>query len=161
MAATTRQSPGLTTFLVNRAMRFLVMQFGFEGKAEPDTTRILRVQDHTSRRLYDLPVRIVTMNGRRYFMAAPGDAWWIDHVRAAAAVELISRGADETVRAREIEGEERISFWDWYCRNPQYAIRARTALAAAIDHLTLAELERLGRTFPVFRLEPILLAYAG
>jgi hypothetical protein len=41
----------------------------------------------------------------------------------------------------------------WYCRHPQYAQRARYGLRADIEHLTQAEIERLARLYPVFRLE--------
>jgi len=142
-------------------MRFLVMHFGYESQADQDAMRVLRVRGRKSGRLYDVPVRIATMNGRRYFMSMLGDAPWVGNVRRADTVELIANRAAETFRVHEIEGEERISFWDWYCRHPQYAARARSALSADVEHLSLAELERLGHMYPVFRLEPILLAYGS
>lgn len=139
--------------IVNPVLNFLVLRFDFDTRGDQDVLRILRVRGRRSGRTYELPVRIASMNGRRYLMSMLGESQWVHNLRAAGRAELLAGKEIESVRVEEISGKEKASFFIWYCRHPQYAQRARYGLKADVGHLTSAEIDRLARLYPVFRLE--------
>ncbi len=139
--------------VVNPILQFLVLQFGLGTRGDQDVLRILRVLGRKSGRSYELPVRIAKMDGQRYLMSMLGESQWVHNLRSAGTAQLLAGKTIEQVRVDEITGEEKAAFLIWYCRHPQYAQRARYGLRADTEHLTLAEVERLARLFPVFHLE--------
>jgi deazaflavin-dependent oxidoreductase (nitroreductase family) len=141
--------------LVNPLFRFLVLRAGLgrRGRGGQDVMRVLRVRGRRSGRLYEVPVRIATWNGRRYVLSMLGEAQWVRNLRAAGAAQLLLGRQVEPVAAREIRTEEKAAFLTWYCQHPAYRLRARTALGADTANLIAAEVDRLARRYPVFRLE--------
>lgn len=139
--------------IVNPILHFLVLRFGIGTRGDQDALRILRVRGRKSGNLYDLPVRIATRDNRRYLMSMLGESPWVRNLRAAGKAELLAGRNIEQIRADEIEGSEKADFLLWYCQHPSYVQRARYGLKADTEHLTPAELGRLGRLYPVFRLE--------
>src|SRR5262245_14735872 len=147
-----RQTPFFYS-VVNPIFRFLVLRFGLGTGGNQDFLRILRVRGRKSGRTHELPVRIAIKDGQRYLMSMLGESQWARNLRAAGEAKLLAGRNVESVRADEIVGEEKAAFLTWYCQHPEFAQRARYALKAATDQLTPAEIERLWRLWPVFRLE--------
>jgi hypothetical protein len=105
-------------------------------------------------RAYDVPVRVATWNGQRYVLSMLGEAQWVRNLHAAVAGQLLVGRQVEPVVAPELQAEEKAALLVWYCQHPAYRLRARTALRADTANRTAAEVERLARQYPVFRLEP-------
>jgi deazaflavin-dependent oxidoreductase (nitroreductase family) len=139
--------------VVNPIFHFLVTKFGLGTRGDQDVLRILRVRGRTSGRPHEIPVRIAKLDGQRYVISMLGESQWARNLRAAGEAQLLAGRNVESVRAHEIVGEEKAAFLTWYCQHPEFAQRARYALKADTDQFTPAELERLCRLWPVFRLE--------
>jgi deazaflavin-dependent oxidoreductase (nitroreductase family) len=151
----TRSNNRLPRFysVVNPILRFLVLRCGVGSRDNQDILRILRVRGRKSGRLYDVPVRIAVLNDRRYILAMLGESQWVRNLRAVDIAQLMAGKKVEPIRADEIQGEEKAAFLTWYIQ--QYAQRARYGLKADTMHVTPAEIARLARLYPVFRLEYI------
>jgi deazaflavin-dependent oxidoreductase (nitroreductase family) len=152
--STIRKQRLVTLFysIVNPIVHLLVVQFGLGTGGDQDFLRILRVRGRKSGRIYEMPVRIAVMDGERYLMSMLGETQWVRNLRAAGAAQLLSDETIEQVRVDELNGEEKATFFSWYCKHPQYMQRARYGLKVDIEHLTPVELEGLARLYPVFRL---------
>jgi deazaflavin-dependent oxidoreductase (nitroreductase family) len=140
--------------LVNPLLRALVLRAGLGRRSGQDIMRVLRVRGRRSGRSYDVPVRIATWDGQRYILSMLGEAQWVRNLRAAGTAQLLVGTSVEPVAAREIQAEDKAAFLIWYCQHPAYRLRARTVLRADTANLTPAEVDRLARQYPVFRLEP-------
>lgn len=151
-----RRPTWVRTRLVNPLFRVLVLRAGLgrRSRGGQDLMRVLRVRGRRSGRLYEVPVRIATWNGRRYVLSMLGEAQWVRNLRAAGAAQLLLGSSVEPVVARELQAQEKAAFLVWYCQHPAYRLRARIALGADTANLTPAEVDRLARQYPVFRLEP-------
>jgi len=139
--------------VVNPIVHFLVLRFGLGTNGDQDFLRILRVRGRKSGRTYEIPVRIAIMDGQRYLMSMLGETQWVQNLRADGMAQLRAGKTVEPVHIDEISGEKKAVFLTWYCQHPQYTQRARYGLKADTEHLTPAEIERLARLYPVFRLE--------
>lgn len=139
--------------VVNPILCFLVLRFGLGTQGDQDVLRILRLRGRKSGRIYELPVRIANMDGKRYLMSMLGESLWVRNLRAHGMAQLLAGQTMEQIRTTEIQGKEKDDFLIWYCRHPQYVQRARYGLKADIEHLPPEEIERLAREYPVFRLE--------
>ncbi|HEX2618952.1 MAG TPA: nitroreductase/quinone reductase family protein [Phototrophicaceae bacterium] len=142
----------LRTGVINPILRFLVLRFGIDSSSEQDFMRILRVAGRKSGRLYDVPVRIVVMDGQRYILSMLGEAQWVRNLRAIATADLVVGKTVESIRPYEVLGDDKIRFFEWYCQHPQLAMRARFVFGVNPRHLTSADLNRMVEQFPVFRL---------
>jgi hypothetical protein len=100
-------------------------------------------------------VRIATWGGRRYILSMLGESQWARNLRVAGMAQLIVGTAVEPVTATEVHADDKAAFLTWYCRHPAYRLRARYGLRADTAHLTPAEIDRLARQYPVFRLESV------
>jgi hypothetical protein len=67
--------------LINPILRFLVLSFGFDSQGDQDVMRILRVRGRKSGRVYDVPVRVATLDGKPYILSMMGGSQWA-HLRA-------------------------------------------------------------------------------
>ena len=143
--------------LVNPLLRVLVLRAGLgrRGRGGQDVMRVLRVRGRRSGRSYDVPVRIAAWDGQRYSLSMLGESEWARNLRAAGAAQLLVGTRVEPVLAREIWAEEKAAFLTWYCQHPVCRLRARYGLKADTANLTAAEVDRLARQYPVFRLEPV------
>jgi len=139
--------------VVNPIFHFLVLKFGLGTRGDQDVLRILRVRGRKSGRTLEMPIRIAKRDGQRYVISMLGQSQWARNLRAAGEAKLLAGREIESVRADEIMGEEKAAFLTWYCQHPKFAQRARYALKADSDQLTSADIERLCRLWPVFRLE--------
>jgi deazaflavin-dependent oxidoreductase (nitroreductase family) len=139
--------------VINPILRLLVLRFGLGGQGEQDVMRILRVRGRKSGKLYDVPVRVAVMDGRRYVLSMLGEAQWVRNLRAAGEAEMVVGEQVEAVRCSEVHGEEKAAFLRWYCQHPDYKLRARFALRVDVNHLTEAEIKRVAGLYPVFGLE--------
>jgi len=131
--------------IVNPIIHFLVLQFGLGTSGDQDFLRILRVHGRKSGRIYETPIRIAIMNGRRYMMSMLGETQWVRNLRSAGEAQLLAGRSVEQVRVDEIYGEKKATFLAWYCKHPQYEQRARSGLKADTKNLTPGEIERLSR----------------
>jgi deazaflavin-dependent oxidoreductase (nitroreductase family) len=139
---------------INPLLRFLIRRFGFGGRGA-DLLRILLVRGRKSGRLYEVPVRVAAQDGQRYILSMLGETQWARNLQAVTVAQLIVGKTVEPIRAHEIAGEEKAAFLTWYCQHPQFEPRARYALKVDTKHLTPAEVDRVARLYPVFRLEPV------
>jgi deazaflavin-dependent oxidoreductase (nitroreductase family) len=139
--------------VVNPILHFLIIQFGLGTRGDQDVLRILRVRGRKSGRTYVMPVRIAKLDGQRYVISMLGESPWARNLRAVGGGLLRAGRNIESVHAEEIVGQEKATFLTWYCQYPEFAQRARYALKAGTDQLTPAEIDRLCRLWPVFRLE--------
>jgi deazaflavin-dependent oxidoreductase (nitroreductase family) len=57
------------------------------------------------------PVAFIEINGRRWVWCPWGEAHWVRNLRAAGEASVTIRKREETVRARELDEEERIAFF--------------------------------------------------
>ncbi len=147
-----RQVPFIYS-VVNPIFHFLVIKFGLGTRGDQDVLRILRVRGRKSGNMYELPVRIATMEDQRYLMSMLGESTWVHNLRAAGRAQLLAGQAVEQIHVDEIGGKEKAAFLLWYCQHPAYIQRARYGFKADTEHLTPAEIERLAEQYPVFRLE--------
>jgi len=141
--------------VINPLVNFLVNRFGLGGQAKQDLIRILRVKGRTSGRVYEVPVRIALLENQRYLMSMLGESQWARNLRVVETAQLVVGTRVENVSAYELTAAEKSAFFLWYCRHPEYELRARYALKADTQHLTPTELERLASLYPVFRLDPV------
>jgi deazaflavin-dependent oxidoreductase (nitroreductase family) len=139
--------------IVNPIVHLLVVQFGLGTGGDQDFLRILRVRGRKSGRIYEMPVRIAIMDGQRYLMSMLGETQWVHNLRAAGSAQLLAGKKIEQIRVDEIKDEEKVIFFTWYCKHPQYVQRARYGFKVDTQHLTRMEVERLAQLYPVFRLE--------
>jgi deazaflavin-dependent oxidoreductase (nitroreductase family) len=140
--------------LVNPLLRALVLRAGLGRRGDQNLMRVLRVQGRRSGRLYEVPMRIATWDGQRYIVSLQGDSQWARNLRAAGTAQLLVGTSVEPVVAREIQAEEKAAFLAWYCQQPDHQLSVRYGLKADTANLTPAEVDRLARQYPVFRLEP-------
>ena len=140
--------------LVNPLFRVLVLRAGLGRRGDQNLMRVLRVRGRRSGRAYDVPIRIATWDGRRYILSLLGDSQWARNLRAAGTAHLLVGTSAEPVVAREIQAEEKAAFLAWYCQQPEHRLSVRYGLRADPANLTLAEVDRLARQYPIFRLQP-------
>jgi deazaflavin-dependent oxidoreductase (nitroreductase family) len=142
------------TVVINPLVGILIRRFGMGGSGA-DLLRILRVRGRKSGRLYEIPVRVAILDDQRYLVSMLGEAQWVRNLRTAGAAELVLASTTESIRAREIHGEQKQAFLRQYFQHPQFELRARYALKVDTKHLTPAEVDRAAGRYPVFRLEPL------
>lgn len=156
-----RRPTWVRTRLVNPLFRVLVLRAGLGRRGDQNLIRVLRVRGRRSGRLYEVPVRIAIWNGQRYILSMLGEAQWARNLRTTGAADLLVGTSVEPVVAHELQGEEKAAFLTWYCQHPAYRLLARTALRADTANLTAAEIDRLARQYPLFRLDPAATASSG
>jgi deazaflavin-dependent oxidoreductase (nitroreductase family) len=140
--------------LVNPLLRFLVRRAGLGRRGDRNLMRLLRVSGRRTGRSYEVPVRIAAWDGGRYVVSLLGEAQWVRNLRAAGVAQLLVGAQVEPVVAHEIRAEEKVAFLYWYCRQPDHRLSVRGGLKVNPANLTSAEIDRLVRQHPVFRLDP-------
>jgi len=140
--------------LVNPLLRAMVLRGGLGSRGEQNVMRVLRVRGRRSGRQHDIPIRIAAWNGERHIVSLLGEAQWVRNLRAAETAQLLVGTTVEPVRAHEIDAEEKLAFLQWYCRQPEHRLSVRAGLKVDPGNLTPADLDRLVRQNPVFRLDP-------
>lgn len=142
------------TRLVNPVLRALVLRAGLGRRGDQNLMRVLRVRGRRSGRFYEVPVRIAAWKRQRYILSLLGESQWARNLRAAGTAQLLLGASVEPVVARELQAQEKAAFLAWYCQQPEHRLSVRRGLKASTANLTPAEVDRLVRQYPVFRLEP-------
>ncbi|HEY5988170.1 MAG TPA: nitroreductase/quinone reductase family protein [Streptosporangiaceae bacterium] len=152
--ATYRRPSWVRVRLVNPLFRFLVLRAGLGRRGEQNLMRVLRVRGRRSGREHEVPVRIAAWNGNRYVVSLLGEAEWARNLRAAGTAQLLVGTSIEPVTAREIRAKEKQAFLLWYCQHPAHRLSARAGLKVDPANLTQADIDRVDREHPIFRLDP-------
>jgi len=140
--------------LVNPLLRLLVLRASPGRRGEQNLMRVLRVRGRRSGREHEVPVRIAAWNGHRYLVSLLGEAEWARNLRVASAAQLLAGTTVEPVIAREIRAGEKQAFLLWYCQHPANRLSARAGLKVDPARLTQADIDRVARQHPIFRLDP-------
>ncbi len=114
------QKPGAATLVFNRIVTFSTgMGISVAG------SRVLEVRGRRSGQPRRTPVNLLTIDDRRYLVAARGETEWVRNVRAAdGALRLIlGRGAEDH-RARELPAAEAVPVLRAYLRKWRWEVGA-------------------------------------
>ena len=79
-------------------------------------SRVLAVKGRTSGQWRTTPVNLLTLDGRRYLVAARGETQWVRNLRAADRGELRAGRHAEAFRGRELTDDEKIPILRAYLR---------------------------------------------
>jgi F420H(2)-dependent quinone reductase len=137
-------------------MRMLIQRVGFSGildRRGRDTVQVLSVRGRRTGRLHQHPVGVSVHNGHRYLVGFYGQTEWALNLRAGCEAGLSTRGTNQPVRAIELAGEEKAEFMRFLVG--RYRFFARAWLKVNPRRMSDADLARLLRDHPVFRVENI------
>lgn len=112
MSATHYQAPGRLT---RRVMNPLVAGLTRLGVPLAGSA-VLGVRGRTSGEIRTTPVNPLTLDGRRYLVAARGETQWVRNLRVAGEAELRVGRRAETVRAVELADAEKVPVLRAYLR---------------------------------------------
>lgn len=112
MSATHYQAPGRLT---RRVMNPLVAGLTRLGVPLAGSA-VLGVRGRTSGEIRTTPVNPLTLDGRRYLVAARGETQWVRNLRIAGEAELRVGRRAETVRAVELADAEKVPVLRAYLR---------------------------------------------
>jgi deazaflavin-dependent oxidoreductase (nitroreductase family) len=79
-------------------------------------SRVLAVKGRTSGQWRTTPVNLLTLDGRRYLVAARGETQWVRNLRAADRGELRAGRHAEAFRGRELTDDEKVPILRAYLR---------------------------------------------
>jgi deazaflavin-dependent oxidoreductase (nitroreductase family) len=79
-------------------------------------SRVLAVQGRTSGQWRTTPVNLLTLEGRRYLVAARGETQWVRNLRVAGRGELRAGRHAETFRGQELTDDEKVPVLRAYLR---------------------------------------------
>jgi deazaflavin-dependent oxidoreductase (nitroreductase family) len=139
--------PMAKTYSPNRAVNAicaLLTRLGW-GKAY---RHLLTVRGRKTGRRYSVPVDVMTVDGRRYLVAAYGEVSWVSNVRATGEASLSRRGRERHVRLRELDPRESIRVLRTYYQEVPVTRPYFDVTADATD----AEFEAEARRHPVFEI---------
>lgn len=157
--ATTRFYKRPTAFrrrVYDPAMRMLIQRLGFTGifdRRGGDTVQVLSVRGRRTGRWYHHPVGVSVHNGHRYLVGFYGQTEWALNLRAGCEAALRTHDRDQPIRAAELAGEEKAEFMRFLVQ--RYRFFARAWLKVNPGRMAEADLDRLLRNHPVFRIEDL------
>lgn len=137
-------------------MRTLIQRIGFSGifdRRGNDTVQVLSVRGRRTGRLYRHPVGVSIHNGQRYLVGFYGQTEWALNLRAGCEAALSTRNITQPIRAIELAGEEKADFMRFLVQ--RYRFFARAWLKVNPSRMSDADLDRLLRDHPVFRVENV------
>jgi deazaflavin-dependent oxidoreductase (nitroreductase family) len=137
-------------------MKALIQRVGFSGVLDRrghDTVQVLSVRGRKTGRLYQHPVGVSVHNGHRYVVGFYGQTEWALNLRAGTEAALSTRGSEQPIRAVELAGDEKAEFMRFLVG--RYRFFARAWLKVDPRRMSDADLARLLRDHPVFRVEDI------
>ena len=141
---------------MNPIMIFRVRRLGLGGRGA-DMLRVLAVRGRISGARFETPVRMTTLDDKRYIMTMTGDTQWARNLRAAGEGELVLGSDIDTVSAHEIADDEKTEILTQCCLHPAFRKRALAALSMVAGHkadrVTPREIQLLAQIWFVFRLE--------
>jgi hypothetical protein len=135
-------------------MRVLIQRVGFTGildRRGRDTVQVLAVRGRRTGKLHRHPVGVSVHNGQRYLVGFYGQTEWALNLRAGSEAALCNHERTQPIRAIELAGAEKAEFMRFLVG--RYRFFARAWLKVSPRRMTDADLERLLRDHPVFRVE--------
>lgn len=79
------------------------LPMGFNG--------LLTVRGRASGQLRTTPLAIIQVDGRRWVWSPWGEVHWVQNLRAAGEATIEIRRREETIRAIELDGDQRVGFF--------------------------------------------------
>jgi deazaflavin-dependent oxidoreductase (nitroreductase family) len=120
--------------------------------ADGSGLRVLEVRGRKTGRLYQHPVAVAAIAGRRYIVSLWGESQWARNLRAGPTAQLQVGRRVEPVEADELEGaEEKAALMLAISR--QYPFFARGYFKVDPEQVTLEQARELAARYPVFRIE--------
>jgi deazaflavin-dependent oxidoreductase (nitroreductase family) len=134
--------------------RFMIRRGMTPGGESADGSgmRVLAVRGRKSGRLYQRPVAVAAVEGRRYIVSLWGESQWARNLRADPSAQLQLGRRAEAVEAHELEGmEEKADVLLAIAR--QYLSFARGYFKVDPKTVTLEQARELAARYPVFSIE--------
>ena len=131
----------------NPLARFMIRRGLAPGGKSADGSglRVLEVRGRKTGRLYQHPVAVAAVTGRRYIVSLWGESQWARNLRAGPTAQL-------PVEAHELEDvEEKAALMLAISR--QYPFFARGYFKVDPKQVTLEQARELAARYPVFRIE--------
>ena len=138
----------------NPLARFMIRRGLAPGGKSADGSgmRVLEVRGRKTGRLYQHPVAVATVAGRRYIVSLWGESQWARNLRAGPTAQLQVGRRVEPVEAHELEGvEEKAALMLAISR--QYPFFARGYFKVDPKQVTLEQARELAARYPLFRIE--------
>jgi deazaflavin-dependent oxidoreductase (nitroreductase family) len=114
--------------------------------------RVLEVRGRKTGRLYQRPVAVATVVGRRYIVSLWGESQWVRNLRADTTAQLLLGRRVEPVEAHELEGGEEKAVL-MLAISREYPFFARGYFKVDPKQVTLEQARELAARYPVFRIE--------
>lgn len=147
MAADAYIKPGFfTTLVVNPAVTFLATRLGLSMKG----AQVLSVQGRKSGEWHSTPVNPLTLDGRRYLVAARGETQWVRNIRVTRTARLTIGRTTETVRVEEVADGEKPPILRAYLQ--AWAWEVGRFFGGVGADAPEADLARIAPAHPVFRI---------
>jgi deazaflavin-dependent oxidoreductase (nitroreductase family) len=138
----------------NPLARFMIRRGLAPGgeRADGSGLRILEVRGRKTGRLYQRPVAVAAVAGRRYIVSLWGESQWARNLRAGPTAQPRLGRRVEPVEADELEGvQEKAALMLAISR--QYPYFARGYFKVDPNQVTLEQARELAARYPVFRIE--------
>ena len=101
------------------------------------------------------PLAIIDTGGRRFVWSPWGDVHWVRNLRAAGRATITVRKRSEEIRAKELDRDERVSFFRDIFGPYARAMRGGVTFVKVVDQVDLADPEELAVDRRVFELLPV------
>jgi deazaflavin-dependent oxidoreductase (nitroreductase family) len=115
-------------------------------------SRELRVRGRKSGEWRSTPVNLLTLDGARYLVAPRGTTQWVRNIRVTPEAQLRVGRRTEAFRAEEVPDESKVPILREYLR--RWAWEVGAFFEGIGKDASDADLERIARDFPVFRVLP-------
>ena len=107
------------------------------------------------------PVAIIEASGRRWIWSPWGDVHWVRNLRAGGRATIAVRGRTEEVRARELDAQERVVFFQEVLAPLARSIRFGMTFIRVVDGVDLDRPAEEAESRRVFELHAIDAARAA
>ena len=97
---------------------------------------------------------IIDTGGRRWVWSPWGDTHWVRNLRAARRATITVRKQSETVRARELDHDQRVAFFRDVLGPYARSMRGGVTFVRVVDQTDLDEPEAVAKDRRVFELLP-------
>lgn len=114
-------------------------------------SRILRVRGRASGLMREVPVNVLTHEGRRYLVAPRGQTQWVRNLRAAGTGELVVGRKVMTFEATEVPDEDKVPLLRDYLERWGWEVGRFFEVGAKAKD---AELRATAPRHPVFEISP-------
>ncbi len=114
-------------------------------------SRVLRVRGRRSGEWREIPVNVLTHDGRRYLVAPRGHTQWVRNLRAAGEGELRLGRRTEPFRATEVPDEDKPELLRAYLK--RWKAESGVFFGGVGPESSEEELRRVAPEHPAFRIE--------